>query len=103
MGAAAPTDHVNMLLHLGAKLHEVREPFIQLPSAFGLLECARSGMGIALLADYIARDYDDLIPLFPDISHPVSEMIMVYPKALIGTKRIEAFLAFIRKEVAKLK
>lgn len=102
-GAAAPTDHVNMLLHLGAKLHEIREPFIQLPSAFGLLECARSGMGIALLADYIARDYDDLIPLFPDISHPVSEMIMVYPKELVGTKRIEAFLDFIRKEAAKLK
>ncbi|MBP9752502.1 MAG: LysR family transcriptional regulator [Proteobacteria bacterium] len=95
--AIAPADNVNMLLKIGAHSFESRSPFIQLGNAFGILQCVRHGLGIALLADYIAKDFDDLIPLFPDVKFSVNELIMVYPKELAGSKRIEAFLKFMKK------
>lgn len=96
--SVSPIDNVNFLLGLGAKNGEIRTPFIQMANAFGILECVRNGLGIALLADYIAQDYNDLIPLFPAVKHPINEMLCVYPKELNGSKRIEAFLSFMRQE-----
>ncbi|CAO5682892.1 MAG: Glycine cleavage system transcriptional activator [Holosporales bacterium] len=95
--AVAPTDNVNMLLKMGADTFEIRTPYIQMANAFGILQCVRHGLGIALIADYIAKDFDDLIPLFPNVKLSVNELIMVYPKDLIGSKRIEAFSKFIKK------
>jgi DNA-binding transcriptional LysR family regulator len=89
--AIAPAKHVNMLLRIGAAVFESRKPFIQMANAFGILQCVRHGLGIALLADYIANDYDDLIPILPDVKQSINELIMIYPKELEGSKRIEAF------------
>ena len=98
----SPVDNVNFLLNLGAKPGEIRTPFIQMANAFGILECVRGGLGIAVLADYIAKDYSDLIPLFPSVKHPINEMLLSYPKELAGLKRIDAFLKFMKKETKTL-
>lgn len=101
--SVAPVDSVNWLLRLGAKPGVMRQPRIELANAYGILQCVRQGIGIATLADYIARDYSDLVQLFPDISHPVSELIMVYPKEMAGSQKIAVFLDFLRAESQDLK
>lgn len=96
--SVSPVDNVNFLLSLGAKPGEIRTPFIQMANAFGILECVRNGLGIGVLADYIAKDFEGLTPLFPAVKHPINEMLLVYPKELDGSKRIDAFLNFLRNE-----
>jgi DNA-binding transcriptional LysR family regulator len=98
----SPVDNVNFLLTLGAKAGEIRTPFIQMANAFGILECVRNGLGIGVLADYIAKDFEGMVPLFPSVKHPVNEMLFVYPKELEGSKRVEAFLSFLRTESKSL-
>jgi DNA-binding transcriptional LysR family regulator len=87
---------VNWLLRLGMPVGETHKPKIQLPNAQGILECVREGLGIATLADYIAKDYPDLIQLLPDISKPFTELLFVYPVELAASLKIQALEEFLK-------
>lgn len=96
---SSPANYINILLKLGAKIGEARKPYIEVGNAFGVLECVRAGLGLGLVADYIAADYGELIPVFQNVIHQSDQLIMMYPKHLKSSKRINALSAFL-KEVA---
>ncbi|CAO4840628.1 MAG: HTH-type transcriptional regulator GltR [Holosporales bacterium] len=96
---AVPASSVNILLKLGAKIGDVRKPCIEVASAFGILECVRAGLGLGLIADYIAHDYPELIPVFRNVIPQTDELVMMYPKHLKTSKRIRALSQFL-KDVA---
>ncbi|RZI46174.1 LysR family transcriptional regulator [Candidatus Finniella inopinata] len=95
----APIDNVNWILKLGAEPGTVREPSLVINNAYGILQSVKNGLGIASLADFIAKDHDDLTPIFPDLKVPVVQVFFVYPKQLANSKRIEAFFKFLKQQI----
>jgi len=97
--AIAPVENVNWILRLGSKTGNIRQPFLMVNSAYGILQSVKNGLGIASLADFIAHDHSELIPILPKLKYPEIETFLVYPKQLAESKRIEAFRDFMKKEV----
>jgi DNA-binding transcriptional LysR family regulator len=97
--AVAPVENVNWILRLGAEPGTVRQPALIINNAYGILQSVKNGLGIASLADFIAKDHKDLIEIFPDMSFPVIQTFLVYPKQLANSKRIEVFRDFTKKQV----
>ncbi len=96
--ATAPVDNVNWILKLGSEPGIVRQPSLVINNAYGILQSVKNGLGIASLADFIAKDHDDLVEIFPDLKVPVVQVFFVYPKQLANSKRIEAFQSFIKQQ-----
>jgi DNA-binding transcriptional LysR family regulator len=99
--SAAPVDNVNLILRLGCKPGIVRQPYLVMNNAYGLLQCAKNGLGLVSLATFIARDHGDLIKVLPDEKMPAMEAYMIYPKQLKGSKRIHSLYEFLKAEMAK--
>ena len=59
---------------------------------------AESGVGIASLPDYLAREPCDngmLIKVLPNLEGPAYDIYFVYPEELRNTKRITTFRDFV--------
>ena len=67
-------------------------------SAYGILQSVKNGLGIASLADFIAKDHPDLIEVLPDFPFPVIQTFLTYPKQLANSKRVIAFQKFIKEQ-----
>lgn len=99
--AGAPVANASWLLRFGTQPGVLRVPYLSINNAFGMLQAVKAGIGIAILADFIAADHDDLVELFSDIQTPTMIMYMTYPKALDGLGRIRALYEFIKAELNK--
>ncbi len=66
-----------------------------------MLQAVKAGIGIAILADFMAADHDDLIELFADIHTPTMTMYFTYPSSLEGLGLIRALYEFIKEELNK--
>ncbi len=97
--SASPVLDVNWLLRLGAKPGMVREPFLEINNAYGILQSVKNGLGIATLSDYIARDHPDLVPIFPSLDCPKVNVYMVYPHQLAISKKIAILRTFLDQEL----
>lgn len=97
----APAANVSWLLRFGAKPGKLRVPYLSINNAYGMLQAVKVGIGIAILADFIASDHDDLIELFTDIQTPTMTMYFTYPSALEGLGRIRALYEFMKLELSK--
>jgi DNA-binding transcriptional LysR family regulator len=72
-----------------------REPALRINSLVALREAVVNGIGIAVLPDYLAKDYPGLINLLEDMEMPVFDAFFVYPEDLKDTKRVNAFRDFL--------
>ena len=72
-----------------------REPALRINSLVALREAVVHGIGIAVLPDYLAKDYPGLINLLEDMEMPVFDTFFVYPEDLKDTKRVNAFRDFL--------
>ena len=97
----APAANVSWLLRFGAKPGVLRAPYLSINNAYGMLQAVKGGIGIAILADFIASDHDDLIELFTDIQTPTMTMYFTYPSSLDGLGRIRALYEFMKAELEK--
>ncbi len=59
-----------------------------------------SGVGIAALPDYLARDNPKLVQVLSDIEGPSFDTYFVYPEELRDSKRIAIFRDFLLRQVA---
>jgi len=99
--SAAPVANVNWLLRVGCKPGIVREPYLVMNNAYGLLQSVHSGLGLALLPDFIEADSPQLVSVFPDYQYPRNDAYLVYPKRLEHSTRIKIFRDFIITQMAK--
>jgi DNA-binding transcriptional LysR family regulator len=99
----APAANVSWLLRFGAKPGTLRVPFLSINNAYGMLQAVKGGIGIAILADFLADDHDDIIELFADVQTPTMTMYFTYPSALDGLGRIRALYEFTKKELGARK
>ncbi|MCR9267931.1 MAG: LysR family transcriptional regulator [Alphaproteobacteria bacterium] len=96
-----PFPNVNWLLdtasgHRGRQVNVVR-----LNNYFAIYRAVQTGLGIAALPDYMAREDVNLVRVIPDLEGPQVPTYFVYPEELRHSKRIMVLRDFLIQEVAK--
>lgn len=74
---------------------------LQINNIYGVLRAAESGLGVAALPDYLARDNPDLVQVMPEVDGPSFDTYFVYPVELRDSKRIALFRDFLLRQVAE--
>jgi DNA-binding transcriptional LysR family regulator len=97
----APVANINWLMEVGARPEKPRRPVLQVNNTYGIYRAALSGLGIAALPDYMARERGDLVRILPELSGPPIETYFVYPEELRASKRISVFRDFLIRKVSE--
>jgi DNA-binding transcriptional LysR family regulator len=91
----SPFKEMNWLETMGLDGQGAREPALRINSLLALREAVAQGVGIAVLPDYLAKDYPRLVNVLEDMDMPVFDTFFVYPEDLKDTKRVNAFRDFL--------
>ena len=91
----SPFKEMNWLETAGADGQGPREPALRINSLIALREAVAQGIGVAVLPDYLAKNYPRLIQVLEEIEMPVFDTYFVYPQDLRDTKRVNAFRDFL--------
>jgi DNA-binding transcriptional LysR family regulator len=91
----SPFKEMNWLESIGRDGQGPREPALRINSLLGLREAVSHGAGIAVLPDYLAKDYPRLVHVLEEIEMPVFDTFFVYPADLKETKRVSVFRDFL--------
>jgi len=89
-------------LHYRADFVRNWESDFEISAVLGQMEAVRSGAGIGILHRFIARPYDDLSPVLPDLRVDRSYWI-VYHESLRNIRRIKTVVDFIAAETEREK
>jgi DNA-binding transcriptional LysR family regulator len=96
-----PTAGVNWLIDAGTKPGQERRPILSVNNTYGMLRAVMSGIGIAALPDFVAREHNELVRVLPEVTGPPTEAYFVYPEELRTSKRISVFRDFLLRKVAE--
>ncbi|HLI11722.1 MAG TPA: LysR family transcriptional regulator [Alphaproteobacteria bacterium] len=99
--ARLPAPSVNWLLDLCKRLNRMPKSVLRVNNIYGIYRAVRSGLGIASLPDYLAREDRRLIRVLPDLDGPSIDAYFVYPEVLRHSKRIAVFRDFLVKRIAE--
>jgi DNA-binding transcriptional LysR family regulator len=91
----SPFKEMNWLETMGRDGLGPREPALRINSLLALREAVSQGVGIAVLPDYLAKDYLRLVHVLEDLEMPVFDTFFVYPEDLKDTKRVNVFRDFL--------
>ena len=89
-------------LHYRADFVRNWESDFEISAVLGQMEAVRSGAGIGILHRFIARPYDDLAPVLPELRVDRSYWI-VYHESLRNIRRIKTVVDFIAAEAEREK
>jgi DNA-binding transcriptional LysR family regulator len=70
----------------------------EISSAIGQMEAVRSGAGIGILHDYVARQYPELVPVLPQVVIRRSYWT-TYHETTRDLMRLRTVVEFIREQV----
>ncbi len=98
--APDPIRGVNWLESVAPEGKIREKPPFRVSNLYAMKQAVRSGIGIAVLPDYMMGEYDDLVPVLKDTEVPALPCYFVYPEELRNSKRVNVFRDFI---VAKAK
>ncbi len=98
---SAPISDINWLMDVAAGHDGNPTPVLKVNNMYGVLRAVESGLGIAALPDYLARDDAKLVQVLPDVEGPSFHTYFVYPEELRDSKRIAAFRDFLVRQVAE--
>lgn len=100
----SPAENLNWLQYVGRESDQPRAARFKVNSLTGIYRAVRSGLGIASLPDYMAKDPVSLglRQILPDVVGPTIQSYFVYPEELRHSKRIEAFRDFLISQVEEL-
>ena len=77
-----------------------RHVVLETNNIYCILQAVASGLGIAALPDYIARDSTEVVRVLPDVQGPSFDAYFVYAEELRHSKRIAVFRDFLLEQVA---
>lgn len=98
--AHPPFPNVNWLLDTAAGHRGRHVNVVRLNNYFAICRAVQTGLGIAALPDYMAREDVSLIRVIPDLEGPQVPTYFVYPEELRHSKRIMVLRDFLIQEVA---
>src|SRR6267143_167894 len=77
-----------------------RTVVLRVNNVYGIFRAVESGIGIASLPDYLARESTKLELVFPDLNVRTTDVYFTYPEELRHSKRIAVFRDFLLRKVA---
>ncbi len=93
--APEPVKALNWLETLFVDGADKIRPVLTINSLYGLRRAVKSGIGIAVLPDYLVGEDNDIVPVLRDTRLPQFDTYFVYPEELRNAKRIEVFRDFL--------
>ena len=92
---------VNLLLEVGAATQSPRKPALRINNMYGVFRAVESGLGIAVLPDYMVEGRTDMVRILPEVETPKLESYFVYAEELRHSKRIAVFRDFLVRKVSE--
>jgi DNA-binding transcriptional LysR family regulator len=99
--ARAPVQDVNWLLREGNPDQATRLVVLRVNNTYGIFRAVESGLGIASLPDYLARESTKIDMVLPDLNVRTTDVYFTYPEELRHSKRIAVFRDFLLRKVAE--
>lgn len=99
--AHPPFPNVNWLLDVASGPRGRPASVLRVNNYFAMYRAVQTGIGIAALPDYMAREDVSLVRVVPDLEGPQVPAYFVYPEELRHSKRITVLRDFLIQEVAK--
>jgi DNA-binding transcriptional LysR family regulator len=99
--ARAPAPDVNWLLREGNVEQSGRVVVLRVNNVYGIFRAVESGLGIASLPDYLARESTKIEMVLPDLNVRTTDVYFTYPEELRHSKRIAVFRDFLLRKVAE--
>ncbi len=96
-----PLPGLNLLLETGITGQAQRKPVLRINNIYGIFRAVESGIGIAVLPDYMVEGRPDIVKILPEIDTPKAEAYFVYAEELRHSKRISVFRDFLVRKVAE--
>lgn len=77
-----------------------RRPVLRVNSVYGIFQAMRSGLGLALIPDYMTEKVSDVVRVLPEFRGGDVEAFFVYPEALRHSARVAVFRDFLLQQIA---
>ncbi|MCP4933441.1 MAG: LysR family transcriptional regulator [bacterium] len=94
-GAPTPIRQLNWLMGAGLEGKGMRKANIGINNLQALRLAVRSGVGIAVLPDYMVSHDDLIVPVLEKVDVPDMVSYLVYPEDLRNSKRVMVFRDFL--------
>lgn len=86
---------LNYLLQVGRQPGNLRRPYLTVNNVTGLKNATESGLGLAILPDYLIDEKCDLVPILPSATMPAFDTYFVYAEELRNLARVQVFRDFL--------
>ncbi len=87
--------NINSLPSAGRDSKNPRQPALTINNITALRFAAESGVGIAVLPDYLVEPSKGLVRLLPQADMPELDCYLVYPEEVKGVARVQVFRDFL--------
>lgn len=88
-------EDINWHISTGRPKNDLRTPIMVANALTALLHAAETGMGIAVLPDYVVDQSAPLVRVLPGEAMPHLDCYLVYPEALKQVARVQVFRDFL--------
>lgn len=92
---------IDLLVEAGNPSNGARKPALQVNNGYAIFRAVESGLGIAVLPDYMIEGNPDFVRVLPDINGPNVDAYFVYAEELRHSKRVAVFRDFLVRKVAE--
>ena len=92
---------INVLLETGSGGQSARKPVLRVNNMHAIFRAVESGLGIAVLPDYLVEGRPDIVKILPEVETPKLESYFVYAEELRHSKRIAVFRDFLVRKVSE--
>ncbi len=92
---------INLLMESGSGGQTARKPVLRVNNMHAIFRAVESGLGIAVLPDYMVEGLPEIVKILPEVETPKLESFFVYAEELRQSKRIAVFRDFLVRKVAE--
>lgn len=78
-----------------------RRPMLRVNSVYGIYQAMRSGLGLAVVPDYMSEKVSDVVRVLPEFEGGAVDAYFVYPEALRHSARVGVFREFLLQKIAE--
>jgi DNA-binding transcriptional LysR family regulator len=78
-----------------------RRPMLRVNSVYGIYRAMRSGLGLAVVPDYMSEKVNDVVRVLPEFEGGAVDAFFVYPEALRHSARVGVFREFLLQKIAE--
>jgi DNA-binding transcriptional LysR family regulator len=89
------------LLTADADPAKSRRPMLRVNSVYGIYQAMRSGLGLAVVPDYMSEKVSDVVRVLPEFEGGAVDAYFVYPEALRHSARVGVFREFLLQKIAE--